>query len=88
MKNIHKYLHRRLNNLLLLDLLPEHRVKQEGGGAVVDQPGRLLQDLQVCPLLTHSTIRRSTSSHEYAFQCSYPSHCGVVILLTEIGMLD
>lgn len=45
------YLYWRLNDLLLLDLLAEDGVKEERRGTVVDQPGRLLQGLQICPLL-------------------------------------
>lgn len=47
------YLYWRLNNLFLLDLLAEDRVKEERSGTVVDQPGRLFQGLQICSLLTH-----------------------------------
>lgn len=47
------HLHRRLDDLLLLDLLAKDGVKEERGGTVVDQPGRLLQGLQIRPLLTH-----------------------------------
>lgn len=43
-------LFQRLNNLFLLDLLAEDGVKEQRGGTVVDQSGRLLQGLQICPL--------------------------------------
>lgn len=43
-------LFQRLNNLFLLDLLTEDGVKEQRGGTVVDQAGRLLQSLQICPL--------------------------------------
>lgn len=42
---VQSYLDRRLDDLLFLDLFAEHGVKEKRGGAVVDQPGRLLQDL-------------------------------------------
>lgn len=50
------YFHWRLDELLFLDLLAEDGVKQERSGTVVDQPGWLLEGLQICPLLTHAQV--------------------------------
>lgn len=47
------YLHWWRDNLFLMNLFAEDGVKEKRGGTVVDQPGRLLQGLQICPLLTN-----------------------------------
>lgn len=51
-----RYLHWGLSHLFFLDLLAKERVKEKRGGTVVDQPGRLLQGLQICPLWTNRDI--------------------------------
>lgn len=50
------YFNWRLDKLLLLDLLAEEGVEKEWSGAVVHQPGRLLEGLQVRPLLATVSI--------------------------------
>lgn len=60
------YFNWRLDKLLLLDLLAEGGIKEERSGTVVDQPGRLLEGLQVCPLCKWPQLEQLQSETERA----------------------
>lgn len=56
-----------LAQLVSLDLLPEGRVEEQGGGTVVNQAGGLLQSLQVCQL-------HDTEEHGYSTSLTTPGN--------------